>query len=74
MSRITLGAQPTIKSLLQNKKADERCDLAVAKWMIDACMPFNAVNFKYYQCMIDAIASMGSITKLQIFILFMVIC
>ncbi|XP_073105199.1 uncharacterized protein [Elaeis guineensis] len=31
----------------------------VAKWMIDVCVPFNAVNSKYYQCMIDAIASMG---------------
>nr|XP_010911737.1 uncharacterized protein LOC105037815 [Elaeis guineensis] len=59
MPRTTPGAQSTIKSLLQNKEAVERCDLAVAKWMIDACVPFNAVNSKYYQCMIDAIASMG---------------
>ncbi|XP_073109304.1 uncharacterized protein [Elaeis guineensis] len=34
MPRTTPGAQPTIKSLLQNKEAVERCDLAVC--MIDA--------------------------------------
>lgn len=27
--------------------------------MIDSCIPFNAVNFVYYQQSIDAIASMG---------------
>ena len=59
MLRATSSAEPTITSLLQNKEAVERCDLAVAKWIIDVCVPFNAVNSKYYQCMIDAIVSMG---------------
>ena len=60
MPRTTPDAQPTIKSLLQNKEAVERCDLAMTKWMIDICALFNAINSKYYQCMIDAIANMGS--------------
>ncbi|XP_061347945.1 uncharacterized protein LOC133293390 [Gastrolobium bilobum] len=38
----------------------EKCDLAISKWMIDAGVPFNAVNSSYYQPMIDAICSMGS--------------
>ncbi|XP_057734634.1 uncharacterized protein LOC130950101 [Arachis stenosperma] len=38
----------------------EKCDIAIAKWMVDASVPFNAVNLAYYQPMIDAIASMGA--------------
>ncbi|XP_020972805.1 uncharacterized protein LOC110269357 [Arachis ipaensis] len=56
----TPGAQPTIKSVLQSKKIVEKCDIAIAKWMVDASVPFNAVNSAYYQPMIDAIASMGA--------------
>ncbi|XP_061361535.1 uncharacterized protein LOC133305351 [Gastrolobium bilobum] len=37
----------------------EKCDLAISKWMIDAGVPFNAVNSSYYQPMIDVICSMG---------------
>ncbi|XP_061359929.1 uncharacterized protein LOC133303974 [Gastrolobium bilobum] len=37
----------------------EKCDLAISKWMIDAGVPFNAVNSLYYQPMIYAICSMG---------------
>ncbi|KAF7838723.1 uncharacterized protein G2W53_007205 [Senna tora] len=60
MPRTTPGAQPTLKSVLQSKEARERCDLAISKWMIDACLPFNVVTSPYYQPMIDAIASMGA--------------
>lgn len=63
MARTTLGAQPTIKSVLQSKEAIERCDLAISKWMIDASIPFNAVHSFYFQPMIDAVASMGASYK-----------
>ncbi|KAL4396541.1 hypothetical protein AHAS_Ahas01G0102200 [Arachis hypogaea] len=59
-SATTPGAQPTIKSILQSKEIVEKCDIAIAKWMMDASVPFNAVNSAYYQPMIDAIASMGA--------------
>ncbi|XP_072064244.1 uncharacterized protein [Arachis hypogaea] len=59
-SATTPGAQPTIKSVLQSKEIVEKCDIAIAKWMMDASVPFNAVNSAYYQLMIDAIASMGA--------------
>ncbi|KAL4329791.1 hypothetical protein AHAS_Ahas13G0335400 [Arachis hypogaea] len=36
----------------------EKCDIAIAKWMMDASVPFNAVNSSYYQPMIDVIAIM----------------
>nr|XP_025664895.1 uncharacterized protein LOC112763443 [Arachis hypogaea] len=59
-SSTTPGAQPTIKSVLQSKEIVEKCDIAIAKWMVDASVPFNAVNSAYYQPMIDAIANMGA--------------
>ncbi|XP_025652305.1 uncharacterized protein [Arachis hypogaea] len=59
-SATTPGAQPTIKSILQSKEIVEKCDIAIAKWMVDASVPFNAVDSAYYQPMIDAIASMGA--------------
>ncbi|XP_022871119.1 uncharacterized protein LOC111390332 [Olea europaea var. sylvestris] len=59
MPRTGPGNQPTIKSVLQSKEAIEKCDLTLSKWMIDSCIPFNAVHSVYYQQSIDAIASMG---------------
>ena len=56
----TPGAQPSIKSVLQSKEIVEKCDIAIARWMMDASVPFNAVNSAYYQPMIDAIANMGA--------------
>jgi len=55
----TPGAQPSLKSVLQNKQIIEKCDKAIAKWMIDAPVSINAVNSTYYQPMIDAISSMS---------------
>ncbi|XP_016164931.1 uncharacterized protein LOC107607495 [Arachis ipaensis] len=55
----TPSAQPSIKSVLQSKEIVEKCDIAIARWMMDASVPFNAVNSAYYQPMIDAIANMG---------------
>ncbi|XP_022855487.1 uncharacterized protein LOC111376741 [Olea europaea var. sylvestris] len=59
MPRTGPGNQPTIKSVLQSKEAIEKCDLTISKWMIDSCIPFNAVNSVYYQQSIDVIASMS---------------
>ncbi|KAL4326853.1 hypothetical protein AHAS_Ahas13G0041600 [Arachis hypogaea] len=56
----TPGAQPSIKIVLQSKEIVEKCDIAIARWMMDASVPFNAVNSAYYQPMIDAIANMGA--------------
>ncbi|XP_016206424.1 uncharacterized protein LOC107646781 [Arachis ipaensis] len=44
----TPGAQPSIKSVLQSKEIVEKCDIAIARWMMDASVPFNAVNSAYY--------------------------
>ncbi|XP_025636361.1 uncharacterized protein [Arachis hypogaea] len=59
-SAATPRAQPTIKSVLQSKEIMEKCDIAIARWMMNASSPFNAVNSAYYQLMIDAIANMGA--------------
>ncbi|KAH1087736.1 hypothetical protein GYH30_019022 [Glycine max] len=59
MPKTTPRAQPSLKSVLQNKQIVEKCDKVIAKWMIDASVPFNAINSTYYQPMIDAISSMS---------------
>ncbi|XLU94911.1 hypothetical protein S245_009263, partial [Arachis hypogaea] len=57
-SATTPGAQPTIKSVLQSKEIMQKCDITIAKWIVDASVSFNAVNSSYYQPMIDVILSM----------------
>ena len=59
MQRTTLGAQKSLQNCWQRKEAVERCDLALAKWMFDACVPFNAVNSVYYQHAINVVTAMG---------------
>ncbi|KAL5180865.1 hypothetical protein HKD37_01G001917 [Glycine soja] len=59
MPRTIPEAQPSLKSILHNKQIIEKCDKAIAKWMIDALVSFNAINLAYYQPMIDAISSMS---------------
>ena len=44
---------------MENKEVVEQFDLAIAKWMIDACVSFNVVNSVYYQHAIDGITTMG---------------
>ena len=44
---------------MQNKQVIRRCDLAIAKWFIDASIPFNAANSAYFQPMIDDLCSMS---------------
>ncbi|GMY24697.1 hypothetical protein FCV25MIE_19939 [Fagus crenata] len=57
--RTTLGAQLGIKSLLATKEAMKRVDMAIARFMYNACIPLNAVNSNYYQPMLNAIAFVG---------------
>ena len=57
--RTTPGAQLGIKSVLATKEAKKRVDMAIARFMYDACIPLNAVNSNYYQPMLNAIASIG---------------
>uniref|UniRef100_A0A2N9FB09 DUF659 domain-containing protein n=1 Tax=Fagus sylvatica TaxID=28930 RepID=A0A2N9FB09_FAGSY len=57
--RTTLGAQLGIKSVLATKEAKKRVDMAIARFIYDACIPLNAVNSNYYQPMLNVIASIG---------------
>ncbi|XP_061978670.1 uncharacterized protein LOC133699447 [Populus nigra] len=59
MPRTTPDAQKSLKNYWQRKEAFEQCDLALVKWMIDACVSFNVVNSVYYQHVIDALTAMG---------------
>ena len=72
--RTTLGAQPTLKSVMKNKQVIQKCDLAIAKWFLDAFVPFNAANSTYFQHMVDALCSMIQDTRLQVYTNFVVIC
>ncbi|KAF1898778.1 hypothetical protein Lal_00022723, partial [Lupinus albus] len=40
MPRTTPDAQPILKSVMQSKEVIEKCDLAIAKWMIDTSVSF----------------------------------
>ncbi|KAK2426995.1 hypothetical protein QL285_025609 [Trifolium repens] len=56
----TPGAQPTIKSVLAGKKAVHECDIAIATFFYENCIPINATNSSSYQRMIDAITRMSA--------------
>jgi len=73
MQRTTHGAQKSFQNCWQRKEADERCDLALAKWMIDACVTFNVVNSVYYQHAIDVVTAMVLVIRDQTCMLFVVI-
>ncbi|XP_075645343.1 uncharacterized protein LOC142616356 [Castanea sativa] len=53
--RTTPTAQLSLKSVFQSKENVRQADMAIARWMYDTCIPFNAVNSVYYQRMIDAV-------------------
>ncbi|XP_026440234.1 uncharacterized protein LOC113339047 isoform X2 [Papaver somniferum] len=57
--RTAPGSQPSIRSALASKEVKKQTDLAVATWMFDACIPFNAINSHYFQLMLDAVAVVG---------------
>jgi len=54
------GDQPTIKSVLQGEAVKEKTALCMARWFLDATIPFNASNSIFYQPMIDAVCAYGS--------------
>ncbi|QHN98133.1 uncharacterized protein DS421_18g633430 [Arachis hypogaea] len=54
--RTILGAQPSIKSVLQNKEAIHEVDKRFARWLLDCKIPFNAVMSSYFQDMLDGVA------------------
>jgi hypothetical protein len=60
LPRTTPGAQPTIKNVIQSKERVEKCDLAIAKWFLDASIPFNAANSPYFQPAVDGLCSIGA--------------
>ncbi|QHN83263.1 uncharacterized protein DS421_20g703220 [Arachis hypogaea] len=57
--RTTPGAQPSIKSALQNKEAIHEVDKRFARWLLDCKIPFNAVMSPYFQDMLDGVAGIG---------------
>ena len=59
MQRTTPDAQKSLQNCWQRKEAVEQCDLALTKWMIDACVTFNADNSVYYQHAINVVTAMG---------------
>ncbi|XP_050254914.1 uncharacterized protein LOC126700770 [Quercus robur] len=57
--RTTSGAQPSIKSVFAGKEKKWWIDMAIARWMYDACIPINVVNSSYSQPMFNAVTSYG---------------
>nr|DAD45452.1 TPA_asm: hypothetical protein HUJ06_003682 [Nelumbo nucifera] len=57
--RATSSAQPGIKNVLASKGAINHVDHAVMKWLCDACIPLNALRSRYFQPMLDALATIG---------------
>jgi hypothetical protein len=62
------------KSGLISKEESEKADLAIAKWMIDASIPFDAVNSINFQHMVDVIRSRVQGIKFQTCTVFVVLC
>ncbi|XP_072054248.1 uncharacterized protein [Arachis hypogaea] len=57
--RTTLGSQPTLKSVLASKKVVHKAKLGLAKWIVDARIPFNVIQSPYFQPALDGIAAIG---------------
>ena len=57
--RNTQWAQPSMRSVLARKEAIWRVDMAVERFFYDACIPTNAMNFFYFQSMLDVIFTIG---------------
>ncbi|CAJ2642201.1 unnamed protein product [Trifolium pratense] len=58
--RTTLGALPTIKSVLACKKVVHEVDIAIATFFFENYIPMNALNLRSYRRMLDAVAFTGS--------------
>ncbi|XP_057720033.1 uncharacterized protein LOC130934484 [Arachis stenosperma] len=57
--RTTPRAQPSIKSVMQNKEAIHEVDKRFARWLLDCKIPFNAMMSPYFQDMLDGVAGIG---------------
>ncbi|XP_025636185.1 uncharacterized protein [Arachis hypogaea] len=57
--RTTPGSQPTLESVLASKEIVHKAKLGLAKWIVDAHIPFNAIQSPYFQPALDGIAAIG---------------
>ncbi|XP_072094164.1 uncharacterized protein [Arachis hypogaea] len=57
--RTTPEFQLTLKSILASKEIMHKAKLGFAKWIIDAHIPFNAIQSPYFQPALDVIAAIG---------------
>ncbi|XP_057755423.1 uncharacterized protein LOC130974569 [Arachis stenosperma] len=57
--RTTTGSQPTLKSVLASKQVKHKVKLGLARWIIDARIPFNAIQSPYFQPALDGVAAIG---------------
>ncbi|XLU30656.1 hypothetical protein S245_066722, partial [Arachis hypogaea] len=57
--RTTPGSQLTLKSVLASKEIVHKTKLGLAKWIIDARIPFNAIQLPYFQPALDGVAATG---------------
>ncbi|XLU57636.1 hypothetical protein S245_052284, partial [Arachis hypogaea] len=57
--RTTPGAQPSLKSVLQNKEAIHEVDKWFAWWLLDCKVKFNVVMSPFFQDMLDGVAGIG---------------
>ncbi|XLU41322.1 hypothetical protein S245_036136, partial [Arachis hypogaea] len=57
--RTTPGSQPTLKSVLASKQVKHKVKLGLARWIIDARIPFNAIQSPYFQPALDGVAAIG---------------
>ena len=55
--KTTPRAQPYIRSVFACKEKKRRVEMAVARWMYDACIPINVVNSSYYQLMLNVVTA-----------------
>ncbi|XP_015960985.1 uncharacterized protein LOC107484947 [Arachis duranensis] len=55
--RTTPGSQPALKSILASKQVKHKVKLGLARWIIDARIPFNAIQSPYFQPTLDGVAA-----------------
>ncbi|XP_072084327.1 uncharacterized protein [Arachis hypogaea] len=57
--RTTPGSQPALKSVLASEQVKHKVKLGLARWIIDARIPFNAIQSPYFQPALDGVAAIG---------------
>ncbi|XP_025674207.1 uncharacterized protein [Arachis hypogaea] len=57
--RTTPGSQPALKSVMASKEVKHKVKLGLARWIIDARIPFNAIQSPYFQPALDGVAAIG---------------